>query len=345
MRAIEAPLAKYQIVVLGSGAFGTALGYCAARNGHDVVILSQNASTVEGLNKERRHPSRLLDATYALPNNVRASSDVEELRKADLILHTVPVQYSREALVKYDALGLIGDTPIISASKGIESSSLMYMSQLVPDALRRPQRMAFLSGPSFAKELVENHPTAVVAAAEDPEMCAMVQNIFLTTRLRVYTSSDVIGTEVGGALKNVIAIGAGVVAGMGLGANTLAMLVTRGASEINRLAIRMGAKPSTLSGLAGMGDLMLTCYGGASRNRTVGMLLGQGKTMEEIRKVQVEVAEGVFTAAAAAQLCQKLELDLPIIRAVAAVLAGKITSREALDALMLIPVGPEIAWA
>jgi glycerol-3-phosphate dehydrogenase (NAD+) len=335
---------KFRIVVLGSGAFGTALGHCAARNGHEVVIISSLKETVDAINTVRVHPSRLKDASYKLPPNVRASSDPNELRGADFILHTIPVQYSREALKKYEALGLIGDTPIISASKGIESVTLMYMSQLVPDVLGRKQRMAFLSGPSFAKELVENVPTAVVAAAEDPEMQRAVQDIFLSKVLRVYTSGDVIGTEVGGALKNVIAIGAGICAGMGLGLNSLAMLITRGTSEINRLAITMGAHPSTLSGLAGMGDLMLTCYGPLSRNRTVGRLLGEGKTMEEVRKLQSEVAEGVFTATAANLLCQKLKLELPIIAAVAAIVEGRLSAQDAVKKLLEIPVGPEIPW-
>lgn len=145
-------------------------------------------------------------------------------------------------------------------------------------------------------------------------------------------------------MKNVIAIGAGISAGLGLGLNTLAMLVTRGTSEINRLAIKLGARPATLSGLAGMGDLMLTCYGSNSRNRTVGKLLGEGKTMEEIRKVQVEVAEGVFTATAANLLCEKLQLDLPIIKAVAAIVEGKISAKDAVVQLMQLPVGPELTW-
>lgn len=161
--------------------------------------------------------------------------------------------------------------------------------------------------------------------------------------MRVYTSNDVIGTEVGGALKNVIAIGAGICAGMNLGLNTMAMLITRGTSEMMKLALRMGAQPTTLSGLSGIGDLILTCYGPLSRNRTVGKLLGEGKTMEEVAKLQVEVAEGVFTAAAAAKLCEKLNLDLPIIQAIAAVLAGKVSAQDAVKKLMMIPVGPELA--
>jgi glycerol-3-phosphate dehydrogenase len=266
----------------------------------------------------------------------------------------------------------IGDIPIISASKGIESESLMYMSQLVPDVLKKQHPMAFLSGPSFAKELVEEQPTAgkketfcylrmvflvyftcsylspsfflvVVVASESDALCSAVQNIFLSPRLRVYTSNDVIGTEVGGALKNVIAIGAGICAGMNLGLNTMAMLITRGTSEMMKLALRMGAQPTTLSGLSGIGDLILTCYGPLSRNRTVGKLLGEGKTMEEVAKLQVEVAEGVFTAAAAAKLCEKLNLDLPIIQAIAAVLAGNISAQDAVKKLMMIPVGPELA--
>lgn len=282
----------------------------------------------------------------------------------------MPVQYTRVTLLAYQQW--IGDIPIISASKGIESESLMYMSQLVPDVLKKQHPMAFLSGPSFAKELVEEQPTAgkketfcylrmvflvyftcsylspsfflvVVVASESDALCSAVQNIFLSPRLRVYTSNDVIGTEVGGALKNVIAIGAGICAGMNLGLNTMAMLITRGTSEMMKLALRMGAQPTTLSGLSGIGDLILTCYGPLSRNRTVGKLLGEGKTMEEVAKLQVEVAEGVFTAAAAAKLCEKLNLDLPIIQAIAAVLAGNISAQDAVKKLMMIPVGPELA--
>lgn len=307
--------------------------------------MSRQLEVVEGINKNRVHPSRLLDAKYKLPENIRATSDPKDaLNGCDYILHTVPVQYSRVTLKQY--ADLIGDTPIISASKGIETTSLMYMSQLVPDTLGRPNhRMAFLSGPSFAKELVECVPTAVVAASEDATMCHAVQDIFLSPLLRVYTSSDVVGTEVGGALKNVIAIGAGVCSGMQMGLNTLAMLVTRGTSEMMKLSLAMGAEPATLSGLAGMGDLMLTCYGPLSRNRTVGRLLGEGKTMEEVRQVQQEVAEGVFTAVAAAELCKKLNLDLPIIAAIAGVVSGKISAKEAVDKLLNLPVGPELPTA
>lgn len=342
MRAIDEPIQRKKIAVFGSGAFGTALGFCAAKNGHEVVIISRQAEVVQKINETRKHPSRLVDANYKLPANVRATTDpAEALQGCDYILHTVPVQYTRVTLLAYQQW--IGDIPIISASKGIESESLMYMSQLVPDVLKKQHPMAFLSGPSFAKELVEEQPTAVVVASESDALCSAVQNIFLSPRLRVYTSNDVIGTEVGGALKNVIAIGAGICAGMNLGLNTMAMLITRGTSEMMKLALRMGAQPTTLSGLSGIGDLILTCYGPLSRNRTVGKLLGEGKTMEEVAKLQVEVAEGVFTAAAAAKLCEKLNLDLPIIQAIAAVLAGKVSAQDAVKKLMMIPVGPELA--
>jgi len=255
-------------------------------------------------------------------------------------VHSIPVQSSTEFLKSVK--DMIPETvPIVSLSKGIHSETLKFMNDVIADALGRKQPMAFLSGPSFARELMEDQPTGLVLASEDEKLVQDLQSMLASGRLRVYTSTDVIGVEVGGALKNIYAIAAGMAEGMGFKLNTAALLVTRGCSEMRKLATTLGAKPQTLSGLSGIGDLMLTCFGPASRNRSVGVRLGKGEKLADILASMPEVAEGVPTAAAAAKLLVKLKLDLPLSQAVADILAGKFTPQQRLGYLMTLPLMPE----
>jgi len=310
------------------------------RNGHSVTILTRRNDVVNSINNTHRNCSYFADVD--LPETVRATSDVKEaLENCNYILHCVPVQQS------YEYIRNIKDhipptVPIISTSKGLHMEKLTYMSDIVPDALGRPdQPMAFLSGPSFAKELMASTPTAVVAASTDIKLAEDVQKLFTSTSFRCYTSNDVLGVEVGGALKNVFAIAAGIVDGLGLGMNSMAALVTRGCHEMTRLAVAMGAQPHTLSGLSGIGDLMLTCFGALSRNRSVGQRLGKGEQIADILASMAEVAEGVATTSAAVKLAQRYGLHLPIVNAVAAILEGRAKPSEAVRELMLLPVGKE----
>jgi len=222
----------------------------------------------------------------------------------------------------------------VSATKGLEQGTLLRMSEVIRDVLPFPARVAVLSGPTFAREIARGDPAAVVIASDDPSVAESVQSAFSGPAFRLYTNSDTIGVEIGAALKNVIAIGAGVCSGLGLGNNTLAALITRGLAEITRLAVAMGGQPKTLSGLAGLGDLVLTCSGELSRNRKVGIELAKGGSLQEIVGSMPMIAEGVETCAAAVELGAKFGVDLPIIQQMHAVLYHAKSPREALRNLM-----------
>jgi len=330
------------IVVLGGGSFATAMATVLARNNHNIIMLSRNLETVTSINENHKNPTHL--STFTLLNNIKASNDAESsLKTANYIVHCVPIQQSLEYLQNLQKF-IPQDVPIISTSKGLHVGTLTLMSNLIPNALGRDQPAAFFSGPSFAKELMENMPTAVVVASKDMALAVKVQNLFASATLRVYTSTDIIGVEVGGAIKNVFAMAAGAVEGLGLGINTMAALVTRGCHEMNRLALTMGAQPYTLSGLSGYGDLMLTCFGNLSRNRSVGVRLGKGEKLADILSSMNEVAEGVATAPAALELCIRYNLDLPIIKAVADVVAGKLSAKDAVHNLFTLPLTPEFNY-
>mmetsp|Transcript_32939 Transcript_32939/g.92243 ORF Transcript_32939/g.92243 Transcript_32939/m.92243 type:complete len:351 (+) Transcript_32939:99-1151(+) len=328
-----------KIGVFGGGSFGTAMAFVLASNGHDVTILARSQETVDSINNTHRN-SRYV-ASFDLPENITASTDCAEVcRDAEMLVHAVPMQSSLDFLAR-NKEHIPPHVPIVSVSKGIHSEKLIVMSEVFPEALGRNQPTAFLSGPSFAKELMQKVPTALVVASESPDVSKLVQDMFSSDVVRVYTSDDVLGVELGGALKNVFAIGAGIAAGLDLGNNTIAAFVTRGCHELRMIAMAVGAKPETLSGLSGIGDLMLTCFGSLSRNRTVGYRLGQGETLEQIIETSVEVAEGIPTTAAAVKLLDKYNLDLPIIRTVAGILSGKITAKEGVPLLMRLPLTDE----
>lgn len=336
------------VCVLGCGSFGTALSFVLGSNGHHVVIYSRNAEVARAINEEHINPHYLSGVEYQLPAGfVTASTDLRAaLTGCHYILHAIPAQPSIAFLTEHRALfeEVAPGVPIISVSKGLAVESGMVMRDVFLHALATTEEarpLAFLSGPSFAKELVQRFPTGVVVASHSAALAESVQKLFSSKILRVYTSSDVIGVELAGALKNVFAIAAGIVSGAGLGYNSVTGLVSRGIFEMRQLSLAMGARPETISGLAGVGDLMLTCFGALSRNRSVGVRLGQGEKLADIIASMNEVAEGVPTTAVALQLSEKYGLDLPIIRTVHKVIQGEITTRQALEDLMSRPLRAE----
>ena len=334
--------ATAKVAILGGGSFGTAMATLLARNkaSLDLVMLVRDPASVASINE--RHCNAKYLPSHALPPNVRATSDAAEaLTGADYIVHAIPVQQSSKALAALRHV-IPPTTPILCLSKGLEIGTCHNMSELIPLALGRKQPLAVLSGPTFAIELMQGLPTAIVAASEDAELARRVQRLFASSNLRVNTSTDVIGVEMAGALKNVLAIAAGIVEGLQLGHNAMAALVAQGCSEIRWLAERMGAEPVTLSGLSGVGDIMLTCFVNLSRNRTVGVRLGRGESLEAILASSTQVAEGVATAASVVILARKYKVALPVLTAVARMVDGVMSPREAVDVLMNLPQIPEI---
>jgi len=329
---------RVKVCVFGEGTFGTAVGTLFARNGHEVVLLARRPHRVDSINSQRKNPDYLKE--YTLHENISATTDAAAaIANAALIVHSIPVQASSAYLS--DKRDLIPPhVPVVSLSKGIHLTNLNFMCHIIEDALQRKQPCAFFSGPSFARELMDGQPTGIVVASEDAAVAARVQRLVGSSVIRVYTSTDVIGVEVGGALKNIYAIAAGAAEGMGFKLNTAALIITRGCSEMKKLAVALGARPATVSGLSGIGDLMLTCFGGASRNRTVGVRLGKGEKLQDILESMGEVAEGVPTAGAALKLVKQLGLDLPITTTVGEVLEG-IKPFSALTDLMQLPLKEE----
>jgi len=327
------------VAVFGNGSFGTAMATVVGRNGHTVRMLSRRQEVVDGINNDHKNPKCFSD--FELPTTISATIDAAEaLKDVDYIVHCIPVQSSRNFLKNIKHL-IPPTVPIICTSKGMDVTTLEMMNELIPSALEsRDQPLTYLSGPSFAKELLDMNPTGVVMASKTLELANTAAELFRSPYLRVYPCDDVIGVEIGGALKNIFAIGAGVVEGMGLGLNSTALLVTRGCNEMKKLSIAHGARPETLSGLSGIGDLMLTCFGKASRNRTVGCRLGKGETLQQILDTSKEVAEGVATAPAAAKLVRnlKLESEFPMIIAISELLEGKRDAQATCELMMVVPV-------
>ncbi|MFO0758570.1 MAG: NAD(P)H-dependent glycerol-3-phosphate dehydrogenase [Byssovorax sp.] len=322
------------VAVLGAGSWGTALAKLLADKGNATRMWSHRADLVGQINEHRVNARYLPHAE--LPPNLVASSDLEDvLRGAELVVSVVPSHALRSVI--RDARPFIPkDALICSATKGIENDSLSLMSEVLLQELGHAvkPRLTYLSGPSFAKEVAQGQPTVVVVAgASEPEL-EVVQRAWATDRFRVYSSTDVVGVEIGGALKNVIAIAAGAGDGLGFGHNSRAALITRGLSEIGKLAASMGANPLTVAGLSGMGDLVLTCTGELSRNRTVGVELGKGRTLGDILATLGHVAEGVKTTKSAYDLGMKMGVDMPITNEVYRVLYEDKSPRQAVVDLM-----------
>jgi glycerol-3-phosphate dehydrogenase (NAD(P)+) len=301
-----------QIGLIGSGSFGTSLGSLLADKGYDVVVWTRSQEQADGINKDHKNIKHLSNLT--LPPKMKASTSLEEVvRGKDLLLSAPPSHVLTDILTQIKEI-IPENIPIVSATKGIENGSLRLVSEIFEEVLpeRYHPNLTFLSGPSFAKEIVQKIPTAVSIASKNQFAAKRVQEIFSFSYFKPYWTSDVVGVELGGSMKNVIAIASGVCDGLGLGQNPRAALITRGLNEITRLGVKMGADPMTFLGLAGLGDLVLTCCGDLSRNRTVGMKLGQGKKLNEILTEMNEVAEGVKTTKSAYDLSRKLNVDMPI---------------------------------
>jgi glycerol-3-phosphate dehydrogenase (NAD(P)+) len=301
-----------KVSVLGAGAWGTALAKVLAEKGDDTVLWARNADVVTQVN-ERHENERYLPGAK-LPESLRATTDLKaSLDGATMVVFVAPSHATRE-VAKLAAPFIGKDVPVVSATKGIENDSLEFIDEVLAHEIPKHahEHFAFLSGPSFAKELANHTPTGVVIASKNSAVCEVVMRRFHQPYLRTYASEDVIGVECGGAMKNVVAIAAGACDGLGFGHNTRAMLITRGLAEIARLSVARGGSPLTLAGLAGMGDLVLTCTGDLSRNRTVGMELGKGKKLAEILAHLGHVAEGVKTTKSAYDLSKKLGVDMPI---------------------------------
>ena len=323
-----------KIGVIGAGAWGTALAMLLADKGYDVTMWAFEAEVVSGINE--RHENETFLKGITLPPNIRATGSMQEACTGkDLILTVTPSHVTR-MVMRQAAPFLPEHTPIVSATKGIENDSLMTMNEVLEEVLpiKFHPYLAFLSGPSFAKEGALHHPTAVAVAAYSETLAKQVQQVFNHSWFRVYRSTDVVGMEIGGSLKNVVAIAAGISDGMGFGHNSRAGIITRGLAEMSRVAVARGANPITLAGLSGMGDLVLTCTGELSRNRTVGIQLGQGKTIEEILGSMSAVAEGVKTAQSVHDLALKMKVDMPICEAVYQVIYERKTPQQALADLM-----------
>ena len=330
-----------KVAVLGAGAWGTALAKLLAEKDGEVALWSRRAELCDAINATRENARYLPGVT--LPQRVRSSCDLREaLHGAQMVVSVVPSHATREVM-RAAAPHLGPGVPVVGATKGIENDSLMFMDEVMEQELPPHARtqLAFLSGPSFAKELASRLPTAVVVAAHDGGVGERVQKRFHTPYLRTYASTDVAGVECGGALKNVIAIAAGAVDGLGFGHNTRAAIITRGLAEVAKLAMARGGSALTLAGLAGMGDLVLTCTGDLSRNRTVGHEMGRGRKLPEVLATLGHVAEGVKTAQSAYQLSRKLGVDMPITSEVYAVLYEDKPVQQAVKDLMSRELGYE----
>jgi glycerol-3-phosphate dehydrogenase (NAD(P)+) len=317
--------------VVGAGAWGTALADLLARNGHDVTLWAHEPEVVTSIND--RHENESFLNGFQLAESLRASTDLREaLDGAEIVLLAPPSIHLR-ALTRRSREFVRVTTTVAVASKGIESGTLSLMTDVIEEEL--PSRhVVAVSGPSFAAEVVAGEPTAVVAASTSSPAAALVQDALSSGTFRVYTHDDVRGVELGGALKNVMAVATGICEGLGLGYNARAALITRGLAEMTRLGVALGARASTFAGLAGMGDLVLTCTGALSRNRAVGIEIGKGSTLEQALAGKQTVAEGVHTTRSARALAERAGVEMPIIRAVSRILFEGQPPRDGITQLM-----------
>ncbi len=321
-----------RIGVVGAGGWGTTLADLLARNGHDVALWARESEVVDAITTS--HVNTVFLPGSPLHDTLRAEGAIPDtVRGAELVVVAVPSHVMKPVAAEMGR-SLDRATPVVvSVSKGLEPESLATMTEVLEDALPATS-VAALSGPSFAQEVYQRQPTAVVAASRDPRAAELIQQAFANGYFRVYRSADVIGIQLGGALKNVIAIAAGILEGLGLGNNSRAALITRGLAEIARLGAVLGADPLTFAGLAGMGDLVLTATGALSRNRSLGMDLGRGRSLGEIMAERRTVAEGVTTARSAVELGERSGVELPIAGEVARILFEGKSPRQAIRDLM-----------
>ncbi|MCI8299236.1 MAG: NAD(P)H-dependent glycerol-3-phosphate dehydrogenase [Lachnospiraceae bacterium] len=321
-----------KVSIIGAGSWGTALAVVLSNNGHQVTVWSAFTEEIQMLKEKREHVTKLPGVRLA--EDIQMTDDLEQaVSGRDLLVLAVPSVFTRKTAQNMSGLVEEGQF-IVNVAKGIEEKTLMTLTDIIDEEI--PQaRVAVLSGPSHAEEVGKGLPTTCVAGAKTREAAEYVQNIFMNDVFRVYTSPDMIGIELGGALKNVIALAAGMADGLGYGDNTKAALITRGITEIGRLALAMGAKYETLSGLTGIGDLIVTCASMHSRNRKAGMLIGQGMTMDEATKEVHMVVEGIYSAKAAIGLSEKYQVPMPIIEQVNQVLFCDKPVKDAVQELMM----------
>ena len=317
--------------VIGAGAWGTALADLLASNGNQTVIWAHETDVAQAI--EECHENRRFLAGHSLMPALRATTEQSKaLQGADLVVYATPSQHLR--LIARHGAQHVRPTAILAvASKGVEHGTLALMTDVVAAEVKA-RAVVGISGPSFASEVVARHPTAIVAASSDAGAALAVQEVFASPTFRVYTNDDVIGVELGGALKNVMAIATGIVEGVGLGYNSRAALITRGLHEMTRLGVALGARASTFAGLAGIGDLVLTCTGAHSRNRQLGVEIGKGATLEEALRGKETVAEGVATTESAMQLAERHEVEMPIVEMVHRILFDGHEARNAVPELM-----------
>jgi glycerol-3-phosphate dehydrogenase (NAD(P)+) len=327
-----------RLAVVGAGAWGTTLAHVGARRVSDVLIWAREPDVVENINAAHEN-TRFLDGVVLDPN-VRATNDiVEAVRDRDVVLYAAPSHVLR-AVVRASATCVSRDALIVVATKGIERGSLALMTDVVASELSGRTVVA-ISGPSFAAEVARDQPTALVAASNEATAASEIQKVLSTPTLRVYTNDDVAGVELGGALKNVMAIATGIADGLELGLNSRAALITRGLAEMTRLGVALGAHAATFAGLAGLGDLVLTCTGALSRNRALGMDIGRGRKLDDILAERETVAEGVVTTESACDLATREGIEMPIVQGVARVLFEGWDPRAAITALMSRDLRPE----
>ncbi len=324
-----------RITVLGAGSWGTALAIVLAENGHDTLLWTHRAEQATEMNEQQTNIKYLPNTV--LPKNLSATASLEEaVRHASTIVVAVPTKAVRQ--VCGDVSDLLNESKLfVHVSKGIEPDTLLRVSELMRESIAAQwvEDLVVLSGPSHAEEVVQQHPTTVTAACENEAAAKKVQDLFMSQYFRVYTNEDVVGVEIGGALKNVIALAAGITDGLGYGDNAKAALITRGLAEITRLGVKMGGNPFTFAGLTGMGDLIVTCTSVHSRNWRAGNMLGKGMNLQEVLTQMGMVVEGVRTTKAAYQLAEKYDVPMPISTALYEVLFNDKPVKQAVDELML----------
>ena len=317
------------IAIIGAGSWGVALATHLSKQGHNIKIWSNTAEERDLINNE--HKCKLLPELN-VPDRIYATTDYKEtIDGSDMVIHVTPSKFTRENVQKYKQY--ITNQPIILCSKGFEASTLYTLEEVVEEELPKT-KIAILSGPSHAEEVCKGIPTAVVAASKDGNLLNLVQETFMSSTFRVYTSRDVKGVELGAALKNIIAFCAGVCAGLNLGDNTFAALITRGLVEISRLGVEMGGSQNTFYGLTGLGDLVVTCMSEHSRNRRAGYLIGQGNSLEETKKIVGMTIESIDNIEIAYKLAKKYQVNVPIIDTVYDVLYNNLDPRKAVEILM-----------
>jgi len=317
------------VAIIGSGSWGTALAVCLANNGNNVKIWSFCEEEKDLINNKKQ--CKFLPGVV-IPNNVECMTDFEKvIDGADFILHVTPSKFTRSTFKQYKQY--VGDKPVIICSKGFEKETLQTLDDVIKDELPSA-KIGVLTGPSHAEEVAISIPTVLVIASEHEEILPLIQDTFMSKNMRIYTSTDVKGLELGGALKNIIAFCAGVAAGIGLGDNSFAALITRGLGEISRLGVKLGGKQETFYGLSGLGDLIVTCLSEHSRNRRAGKLIGQGKTLEETRKEVGMVIESIDNIDVAYELGKKNNIYMPIIETVYDVIYNGLDPKKAVEDLM-----------